>query len=68
MWSSNAHVMDFSLRLKLREAITVRIDAKNLMDSPYVVSQGSVTREYYRAGRTLQTGLRSARETNFQRA
>jgi outer membrane receptor protein involved in Fe transport len=49
--------MDFSLRLALSSNVTLRTDAKNLLDSPYEVIQGTVTRESYRTGRTVQAGL-----------
>jgi outer membrane receptor protein involved in Fe transport len=51
------NVMDFSLRLALSSSVTLRTDAKNLLDSPYEVIQGTVTRESYRTGRTVQAGL-----------
>ncbi|MCX5763734.1 MAG: TonB-dependent receptor [Gemmatimonadetes bacterium] len=51
------NVMDFSLRLALSSNVTLRTDAKNLLDSPYEVIQGTVTRESYRTGRTVQAGL-----------
>lgn len=50
-------VMDVSVRLPVAGAFSARFDAKNLLDSPYVVSQGTVTRERYRIGRTVQAGL-----------
>ncbi len=49
--------LDFSLRLPVAGAFSARFDAKNLLDDPYVVSQGTVTRERYRFGRTVQAGL-----------
>ena len=49
--------LDFSLRLPVAGAFSARIDAKNLLDAPFVVRQGTVTREEYRAGRTVQAGL-----------
>ncbi len=51
------NVLDFSLRVSLGQSILVRVDAKNLLDAPYHVLQGSVTRQYYRTGRTLQAGI-----------
>jgi TonB-dependent receptor len=49
--------LDFSLRLPVAGAFSARFDAKNLLDAPYVVRQGTVTREEYRVGRTVQAGL-----------
>ena len=51
------NVMDFSVRIGLTEALTFRADARNLLDAPYQTQQGTVTREYYRAGRTFQAGF-----------
>jgi hypothetical protein len=50
-------VMDFSLRQAVRQDVMVRLDLKNLLDSPYDVVQGTITREYYRSGRAVQVGL-----------
>ena len=49
--------LDFSLRFPLLSALSGRVDAKNLLDDPYKTVQGTVTREYYRAGRVFQLGL-----------
>ena len=51
------NVLDLSVRLDITGALTVRTDLKNLIDSPYSVIQGTVTREFYRAGRTIQAGF-----------
>ncbi len=51
------NVLDLSVRLDITGALTVRSDLKNLIDSPYSVIQGTVTREFYRAGRTIQAGF-----------
>jgi len=51
------NVLDLSIRLPVAGAFSARIDAKNLMDSPYVVQQGTVTRERYRTGQIVQAGL-----------
>jgi outer membrane receptor protein involved in Fe transport len=50
-------VLDVSLRVPVRGALSARLDAKNLLDSPYRTTQGSVTRESFRIGRTVQAGL-----------
>jgi outer membrane receptor protein involved in Fe transport len=49
--------LDLSVRLPVAGAFSARIDAKNLLDSPYRVTQGTVTREEYHIGRTVQAGL-----------
>lgn len=51
------NVLDFSLRFPLAGDMSGRLDAKNLLDAPYQTIQGTVTREYYRAGRTVQLGI-----------
>ena len=48
---------DLSLRLPVAGAFSARFDAKNLLDSPYVVRQGTVTRERFHFGRTVQAGI-----------
>ncbi|HUQ82836.1 MAG TPA: TonB-dependent receptor, partial [Gemmatimonadaceae bacterium] len=49
--------LDFSLRFPVISTVSARFDAKNLLDDPYEVTQGSVQRESYRTGRVLQLGL-----------
>ena len=51
------NVMDVSLRLGLTRTLTVRADARNLLNAPYQTAQGTVTRDYYITGRTFQAGL-----------
>lgn len=51
------HIVDFSLRLPIGERITARMDARNLLDAPYRILQGPVTRESYRVGRNFSIGL-----------
>ena len=51
------NVADLSVRLGVAPGVTFRADAKNLLDAPYVITQGSVTREWYRAGRVFQAGV-----------
>ena len=51
------NVLDFSLRSRLLNLTTLRFDLKNLLDSPYQTRQGTVVREYYRAGRVVQLGV-----------
>lgn len=51
------HGLDLSLRYPLSSALALRADAKNLLDAPYTVTQGSVTREHYNAGRIFSLGF-----------
>jgi outer membrane receptor protein involved in Fe transport len=51
------HLLDFSLRFDLSGALSAKFDAKNLLDAPYEMVQGSVVREFYRTGRSIGFGL-----------
>lgn len=51
------NVVDLSVRLPLMKGVSMRLDGKNLLDAPYRTTQGTVTREEYRAGRTVQAGF-----------
>lgn len=49
--------LDLSIRLPVAGAFSARLDGKNLLDAPYRLTQGTVTRELYRIGQTVQVGL-----------
>ncbi len=49
--------LDFSIRAPFFGGMAAKLDAKNLLDSPYVLRQGTVTRESYRGGRVYSIGL-----------
>lgn len=49
--------LDVSLRTPIFGGIAAKIDAKNLLDSQYLLRQGTVTRESHRAGRVYSLGL-----------
>jgi len=51
------NVLDLSVRVPVRGALSMRVDAKNLLDAPYWTTQGTVTRESYRIGRTVHAGF-----------
>lgn len=51
------NVVDVSLRVPVARMLTFKLDAKNLLDAPYEVTQGDVQREFYRAGRVFSAGL-----------
>jgi outer membrane receptor protein involved in Fe transport len=51
------HALDVSLRVPVSSALQFKLDAKNLLDDAYEVTQGSVLREYYTAGRFLSAGF-----------
>jgi hypothetical protein len=50
-------VLDVSLRFPLRGGVAARFDARNMLDTPFLTTQGDVVRERWRAGRTYQVGL-----------
>ena len=51
------HVLDASLELPLFHEASVKLDAKNLLDSPYKLTQGDVTRVRYRTGRVFSAAF-----------
>ncbi len=51
------HVLDFSVRMPLWSAMSLKCDMKNLLDAPYKTLQGTVVRDSYRSGRTLAVGF-----------
>jgi hypothetical protein len=51
------HLLDFSVRVALSDAVSAKLDAKNLFDSPYQERQGDVIRYGYRTGRSMTVGL-----------
>jgi outer membrane receptor protein involved in Fe transport len=51
------HVVDFSLRLPIRQSLSARLDARNLFDARYRFMQGNLEREGYNAGRSFSMGL-----------
>ncbi|HEY7686748.1 MAG TPA: hypothetical protein VH833_11635, partial [Gemmatimonadales bacterium] len=51
------HVVDATVQAQLGTRIALKLDSKNLLDAPYRVVQGSVTRLRYRAGRVFTLGV-----------
>jgi len=51
------NVLDLSLRFPMLAGVSARVDARNLLDARYRLTQGDVIREQYRAGRTVSVGL-----------
>lgn len=51
------HLVDISMRMPLGDRWTWRVDARNLLDSPYKLTQGPITRESYRMGRDIALGV-----------
>ncbi|MEO8480285.1 MAG: TonB-dependent receptor [Gemmatimonadota bacterium] len=54
-------VVDLSVRFPLAGLLSARIDAKNLLDADYRISQGGITRHSYRAGRVYTVGFNWSR-------
>jgi outer membrane receptor protein involved in Fe transport len=52
------HMLDFSFRQPLTESVELSLDLRNLLDAPYRLEQGPVTRESYRTGRGVSLGMR----------
>ena len=50
-------VLDLAFRFPLFAGVSAKLDAKNLLDQPYVQRQGTVTRESYYSGRVYTFGL-----------
>jgi outer membrane receptor protein involved in Fe transport len=50
-------VLDMSIRAPLRGGISLKLDAKNLLDQDYELLQGTVVREKYRTGRSFTFGM-----------
>lgn len=51
------NVFDLSLRFPVAGPLSGRFDARNLLDEPFHTVQGTVTREYWKTGRTFQFGM-----------
>jgi hypothetical protein len=49
--------LDISFRFPIAGALAGKFDARNLLDAPYLQTQGGVTRESYRSGRVFTVGL-----------
>ncbi|HEX5575457.1 MAG TPA: hypothetical protein VFX42_06245, partial [Gemmatimonadales bacterium] len=45
------HMLDFSLQLPVVATISLKLDARNLLDAPYRMTQGDVLRSRYKSGR-----------------
>jgi len=50
-------VLDLSLRYNLWHEVSLKVDARNLLDTPFLTTQGAVTRLRYTAGRTMAFGF-----------
>ena len=53
-------LVDLSIQFPVAGSVMGKVDGKNLLDAPYLVTQGSVERLGYRTGRVFAFGLRWA--------
>lgn len=51
------HLVDLSFRFPFRGGMWGKVDLKNLLDSPYEIVQGDITRNYHRTGRSISFGV-----------
>jgi hypothetical protein len=51
------HMLDAAVRVPLAPGVAAKLDARNLLDSPFQVTQGDVVRQRYRSGRTFSLGF-----------
>jgi outer membrane receptor protein involved in Fe transport len=51
------HLVDASLQFPVISQMSVRLDGRNLLDSPYRLTQGDVARHGYHLGRVFSLGL-----------
>jgi hypothetical protein len=51
------HLLDASLQLPVVAGVSFKLDGKNLLDSPYRLTQGNVLREEYHLGRVFAFGV-----------
>jgi outer membrane receptor protein involved in Fe transport len=57
VYEQSRNVVDVAVRFPLLNRFAGRIDVKNVLDSPYEITQGVATRERYNAGRVYSVGL-----------
>jgi TonB-dependent receptor len=58
LYEQPRRLLDLALRFPLSAGVSLKFDARNLLDSPHRVTQGTVVREYYRTGRSFTLGAR----------
>jgi hypothetical protein len=55
------NALDLSLRIPIGSRVAMRLDGRNILDAPFRIRQGTVTREAFRSGRVVQAGLQWSR-------
>src|SRR6185312_8031675 len=56
-YEQERHLVDLAMRAPMASHASLKLDAKNLLDSPVHIDQGGVIRLWYRTGRTLSIGI-----------
>ncbi|HEX9730040.1 MAG TPA: TonB-dependent receptor [Gemmatimonadales bacterium] len=51
------HLIDYSLRWQATQPVGFKLDAKNLLNAPHEIMQGSVIRHRYTTGRVFSAGI-----------
>jgi outer membrane receptor protein involved in Fe transport len=51
------HLVDLSAQFQPWPSVSVKLDAKNLLDAPYRFTQGDVVRLRYKSGRSFSVGF-----------
>ncbi|HJX88281.1 MAG TPA: hypothetical protein VJ277_12025, partial [Gemmatimonadales bacterium] len=51
------HLVDASVQVPVTSTFNLKLDAKNLLDSPYRMTQGEVLRTRYLSGRVYEVAL-----------
>jgi len=51
------NLLDASLQVPVLQTMSLRLDGKNLLDSPYRLTQGDVIRHEYHSGRVFAFGV-----------
>lgn len=57
VYEQERQVLDLAFRFPLLAGTSAKIDVKNVLDSPYRVTQGTAIRESYNAGRVMSLGV-----------
>ncbi|MGH7460232.1 MAG: TonB-dependent receptor domain-containing protein [Longimicrobiales bacterium] len=57
VYEQSRPILDFAVRTPVYRSISAKLDVRNLLDSPFEVTQGDVVRESCRVGRNVSVGL-----------
>jgi outer membrane receptor protein involved in Fe transport len=57
LYEQPRNLLDLSLRFPVLRTLSLRVDARNILDAPYRFIQGDFTRQEWRAGRQFSFGL-----------